>query len=330
VNVIDLFSGSGIVSRYLRTIIDGKSSSLFANDIASYSVALNLATVKKHDKIWWNEYRKNRELMLSFADNTRSTYIPFMSRWWSDGGDGGRKYFTHENGVRLDKMLYWIATHFKNYEYNRDMIMSLIAGIVVEMSIHSNTSGHFASYYREIGGNTTVDLGRIRGQISCTDWYPICSDVANSPSTFIVQSDAIKLLEDFSQKRKFLFDIIYCDSPYNKHPYGTYYFLPELITNIFLNTTSSTTTPLKFMRNYVPPDNFRGQEDTWTRSDFNSLANAKQSMDKILQYSFSILKPKSGTLILSYNNKGIIKTTDMDTMFTHYFGAKNWYKINVD
>jgi adenine-specific DNA methylase len=179
-NVADIFSGSGIVSRYLRTITQG---SLIANDIASYSYCINTATLKSHTPTWWDTYEITRAHVLEYAAKPRAIYIPFFSRWWSDGGEGGRKYFTQSNGIRLDKMIYWLAT---SSHLDHDTIITIVAGIIIEMSIHSNTSGHFASYYREIGGNTHVDLTRIQGDIGTTNWREICENVANTPATHIL------------------------------------------------------------------------------------------------------------------------------------------------
>ena len=78
-----------------------------------------------------------------------------------------RAYFTKQNGERIDKYRYFIEnydTKYKDY---------LLASLLVQSSIHNNTGGHFAAYYKKdgighFGGKNSNDLKRITEPIRLT------------------------------------------------------------------------------------------------------------------------------------------------------------------
>jgi adenine-specific DNA-methyltransferase len=88
-------------------------------------------------------------------------------------------------------------------------------------------------------------------------------------------------------------DIAYLDPPYNQHPYGSNYFMLNLILD------------------YTYPENtskVSGIPEAWNRSDYNKESRAL----KALTYLVENIKAKY--VIISFNSEGFINTEEMKKM----------------
>jgi len=284
----DAFSGSGIVSRLLKT----KSSHLFVNDLAGYSLTLNkcyLSTPSARERsniakfvVSANEFAHRKDLLGKGCK--KGDVTPLVKRWigehWSPSGEimkEDRAYFTEKNGLLIDRYRHFIKSVPKKYRH------FLLAPLLVKCSIHNNTNGMFAAFYKDengigkYGGRKGIDLKRITGDIVLE--MPIFSP--NPCKICVSKMDVQEWVDKIPPV-----DLIYLDPPYNKHPYSIYYFMLDIIND--------WDTGVK-----IPPTN-RGQPRNWTRSAYNSLTHADKAFSDLIQ---SI---NAKFIILSYNNKGII------------------------
>ena len=281
----DGFSGSGIVSRLFKK----HASKLYSNDLAGYSQTLNRCyletpTKKTYTKICEYVDEANRK-----ADE-KEVGEPWISKHWT----GERAYYTEKNGQRIDAMRQYINTipdEFRDY---------VLAPLLVECSIHTNTSGQFASYYKGgYGGKTGTDIKRITKDIRIP--YPIFDKTKSKTivSRMDVKEWASSLPEDL--------DVIYYDPPYNKHPYNIYYFLLDIINDYDITM--------------LVPETYRGQPSERVRSLYNSSTYAKKELNDLL------LHTRAKFIIISYFDKGIISFDD----FSHILDShtQHWDKIPI-
>ena len=269
----DGFSGSGIVSRMFKK----HASDLYTNDLAGYSRTLNscyLATPSPETFAKICEYvdeanRKGDEMDVK---------APWISKHWT----GARAYYTETNGKRIDAMREYIQTIPEDF---RDFVM---APLLVECSIHANTNGQFASFFKGgFGGKTGTDLKRITQDIRIP--YPIFDPhVCN---TVVTQMDVF----DWTDQLPRDLDVIYFDPPYNKHPYDIYYFLLDII-NLF--------------DTFDVPDSYRGQPIRY-KSPFNSSVDASSSVHSLIHRS------SSKFILFSYFDHGIIPIHTLISFFSH-------------
>ena len=91
-----------------------------------------------------------------------------------------------------------------------------------------------------------------------------------------------------------LVDITYLDPPYNKHPYGSNYFMLNTILNNQITGNLSQVS---------------GIPDNWNRSNYNYPKSAYNSMKHLLS------NIKSKYIILSYNDEGIISKQELIQLF---------------
>lgn len=284
----DLFSGSGIVSRLLKQ----HSSLIYSNDLELYSYIINkayLGNLSDFNIMEFENYKNS--LMEKFYNNPvvgiiSNNYCP------SDDNDikmGERVFFTRRNALFIDTMRFYI-------DYIPDYYRTIfLAQLLVKASIHTNTSGVFKGFYKDnttgvgmFGGKGQNALNRIMGDIIFE--YPVFSNF--NCESIVTQKDAeecVQLIKDI--------DITYLDPPYNQHPYGSNYFMLNLIAN-----------------NELPKDisKVSGIPKEWNRSNFNKNKLALPAFESIIKAL------DSKYIIVSYNNEGFISFYDMFDMLSKY------------
>ena len=287
----DLFSGSGIVARMLKQY----SRRLVVNDLENYSRVLNecyLTNVSKFPEAQYDELLSQIE-----AACAKRKLKGIIAKNYAPADDnniqpGERVFYTHENALLID-----------TYRGLTDRLVPpelqkfFLAPLITEASVHVNTSGVFKGFYKDrttgigcFGGKGKNALTRIQGRVELHK--PVLSNFEADVEIF--QEDAVFLAE--SGKLKGL-DLVYLDPPYNQHPYGSNYFMLNLILKNKLDVEISRVS---------------GITQGWNRSDFNKRARVMDSMEKTV----SALDSKY--IIVSYNSEGFINFDDMSQMLKKY------------
>lgn len=286
----DIFSGSGIVARLLKRY----SKELIVNDLENYSSVINscyLTNKKNYPQKRCAELRNTIEELCAkekFPGIISENYAP------KDDNNiqyGERAFYTHENALLIDtyrKLIDDVVQEEKLKKF-------FLAPLITEASIHVNTSGVFKGFYKDkntgigcFGATGKNALSRIFGKIELKE--PVFSNFESELS--IYQKDAVKL----STELKGL-DIAYLDPPYNQHPYGSNYFMLNLILKNRLDVKISKVS---------------GITQGWNRSVFNKSYSALKSMEAI------IANIDTKYTIISYNSEGFIAFEEMIEMLKKY------------
>ena len=290
INIGEGFSGSGVVSRLFKNRVNG--GNFFVNDISSYSKILNECYLTDINELTEAELVYLQETLSTMKKYVKinNTYEPFISKYWAPKDDNNilpneRVYFTRENAVMIDKMMYFIKNNIgKEYQ------IFFIAPLIVQASTNNNTNGQFSAYFKDenkekgkFGGKNGIDLQRILRPIEPK--LPILTN--GKSNTKVTQADANTWVKTIGEQ-----DLVYYDPPYNKHPYNIYYFLLDIISN--WNT------------NIEIPDTYRGQPKNWKKSGYCSLKKAKETFMDLIKNT------NSKFIMISYNSKGIIPLEEMD------------------
>lgn len=271
----DVFSGSGVVSRFAKA----HSDFIVANDLEDYSRLINSCYLSNKGEISLIELRN---LHAELCENL-TLQKGFISELYAPKNENDikkdeRVFYTLENAMYLDSMRVKITRVIpKNLQH------FFIAPLIYEASVHSNTSGVFKGFYKgkngvgKFGGEAGNALKRIKGQISLK--MPIFS---NFNAKFeVTQKEANTLAKELDS-----IDLAYLDPPYNQHPYGSNYFMLNLIANY--------QKPLEISK-------VSGIPKAWNKSDFNSPKFAEDALFELI----SNLKAK--VILLSYNCEGFVK-----------------------
>lgn len=296
----DVFSGSGIVSRFLKSY----ASSITTNDLETYAKIISSCYLSNKSSINFDELEKIHSELVKSTTNEISTCelnnsCPgFVSELYAPKDEdnvqfGERCFYTPYNAKYIDIIRQKITD-----EVPAELQKFFIAPLLSEVSVHANTAGIFKGFYKnsrtgkgQFGGNGKNALERIKGKIELP--LPIFSNF-ECPS-YIFQEDANTLILDemlYNHLPEKEFDLAYIDPPYNQHPYGSNYFMLNLIAN------------------YQRPDcekisRVSGIPKDWNRSSFNRKRDAAESFTNLV----SSLKAKY--LMVSFNSEGFISKNEM-------------------
>jgi len=280
--ILDAFSGSGVVSRYFKC----HAEYLASNDIEDYAAVIARCYLRNRNAINiktltdivrnLNERVDTEEFPMGFIEEM---YAP---RCEDNITKNDRVFYTRRNARRLDNYRRLLGTVSDEH---RDL---LLGPLLSEASIHANTSGVFKGFHKNrhtknghFGGTNSDALKRILGDI-CLD-IPVLSRFECEVD--VLQGDTNKVAPQIRN-----LDLVYLDPPYNQHPYGSNYFMLNLIVN------------------YKRPDRVSrvsGIPVDWQRSDYNVRSRAKTRFFELLQ------SLDAKFILISFNNEGFIPRSEM-------------------
>lgn len=275
----DIFSGSGIVARSFKS----QASYILANDMEVYSKVINECYLA-------NPCDLDLDTMALLHDkisNTKNLKKGIISELYAPKDDscikqGERAFYTTKNAILIDTI-----------RQNIDEFCPLnlkpffLAPLLFKASVHANTAGVFKGFYKNekgigaYGGRAGHALNRIKGEISLP--FPVFSK--HNVEFDVTQLDALSIAKDMPRV-----DVAYLDPPYNIHPYGSNYFMLNLIAKYERPTHISRVSG-------IPKD--------WNRSEFNRQNAASAFFELVSQI-------KARFVLISYNNEGIISKDEFD------------------
>jgi len=283
--VFDAFSGSGVVSRLLKA----HSSLLISNDLEDYCAVIGRCYLRNRSTVDLPALaRVVADLNQRVADETlppgfiEELYAPRdETRVTADD----RVFYTKSNARRLDDYRRLIDSA------PRDMRDLLMGPLLSSASIHANTAGVFKGFYKnrhtgigQFGGSGSDALVRIMGEIRLD--LPVLSNL---------ECDCEVLQEDANAAAGRLtdLDLAYIDPPYNQHPYGSNYFMLNLLVRYERPAHISRVSG-------IPTD--------WRRSGYNVRVRSLPLLSRLLH---AIDAP---FLLVSFNNEGFISPAQMHEM----------------
>jgi adenine-specific DNA-methyltransferase len=303
---MDGFSGSGTVSRLLKL----HSNKLYVNDLENYSYVINSAYL---DNLNENELKELNDIINNLNNIKKEEYIKGnISNYYSPKDDtniqiGERTFYTNENSQIIDTIRNKIDTLPKKYQ------KYILAQLLIKSSIHTNTGGIFKGFYKnsktkkgQFGGNGENALSRIKGKIILET--PILSNNNHKTEIILRKKDINILIKEINEE----LDIVYYDPPYNIHPYGSNYFMLNIIIDNDKNYKDKEISEVSG----IPKD--------WNKSNYNYKNKSKKSMIDL------IINTKSKYILISYNEEGIISFKEWIEMLEKLEKEKGYlwrYKI---
>lgn len=305
ISFLDLFSGSGVVSRYAKQF----AHSIIANDLELYSSILNRCYLANRADLALEELEAHVSTINRQA--ARRLKSGFITQLYTPADEnnirpGERVFYTRRNAMYIDTVRQLIdkaPAQLQDY---------LLAPLLAAASVHTNTSGVFKGFYKnsrgvgQYGGTGRNALTRILGNIRLE--APVLS--AFSCDAEVTRMDANQLVREMPAV-----DIAYFDPPYNQHPYGSNYFMLNLIAE------------------YQPPEavsEVSGIPENWNRSDYNKRGKAAFALFDAVENC------PARFILISYNSEGYIpheqflselkkcgQISVMDTKYNTFRGCRN-------
>lgn len=300
-DIFDGFCGSTVVSRSLLSI----SENIYTNDLEKYSYFMAKCFLEKPTERQKKAIIEHINTMNNLAKKgpykegiVARLYAPKETE---NIKEGERCFYTRENALIIDTLRNYIEENVEE-----ELKYYCIVPLITKASIHTNTAGVFKGFYKDgkvgcFGGKGKNALSRIMKPIEID--APIWLD-DHTYNAKCFNGDINKIIEELPKV-----DFIYLDPPYNQHPYGSNYFM--------LNLIIENKMPEKISKVSGIPNN-------WNKSNYNYKDSAVKSMKDLLKRSTE----KSKYVLISYNNEGIIPKEEWENMLSDYKIRK--YEIKYD
>ena len=309
ITFFDIFSGSGIVSRYGKA----KGFKVLSNDLEIYSEVINeslLNTTPKEANIIFRKVVEkinfSFNLNLTTKGDTYQTVIDFLNTLKKPAKEESyyfskhyapkdtnnydfnkeRLFYTQENALIIDAIVEVI---YDKKIFSKRAKNIILASLMYMMTRHINTSGTMKGFHNGWGGPTHTALHRIMAEIQLKKLPLIEGEKA-----IVFQDYAEKVFINQNIKEV---DIIYADPPYNQHQYSANY--NHLVT-ICKND--------KYNPGEVKQGSRAGIRVDHNRSDFcKSIKNEENIRYAEKAFMDFIENIKCKYLVVSYNNEGVLK-----------------------
>jgi adenine-specific DNA-methyltransferase len=242
----------------------------------------------------------------------QDTWSPgFISELYAPQADdniqyGERVFYTRRNAVFLDTFCRaLVATPIELRPF-------VLAPVLAQASMYANTSGVFKGFYKnkdgvgQFGGAAKNALTRIKRNIEIQ--APVFSNF--SCVVYLHNTDANALVRELGPV-----DVAYFDPPYNQHPYGSNYFMLNLLCNYQRPHEISSVSG-------IPTD--------WNRSLYNKRQHAEAALFDAVE------NVKAKLVLISYNSEGFVAhdrflselvslgdVSVMDTKYNTFRGCRN-------
>lgn len=286
--VLDAFAGAGVVARFFKQ----HACLLISNDLEEFAATVGSCYLANRSSIDLRQLCEYHRWVVNAAE-ALPVRDGFIRRLYAPQCDdaiqpGERAFYTTGNAMRIDSLRYLIGT------VPRACRVFLLAPLLAEASIHANTAGVFKGFYKDrcgvgrFGGNQRDALTRILGKIELP--LPIFSQFECDVS--VRQGDANALVRTLTD-----LDLAYFDPPYNQHPYGSNYFMLNLI-----------------VRNQEPAAISRvaGIAEGWQRSEYNRRHAALKALCDLVEHT------SASHVLISYNSEGFISREQFEQLLAKH------------
>jgi adenine-specific DNA-methyltransferase len=290
---LDGFCGSGVVARLFKCHVD----SLIINDLEPYSVAIQKTYLANENSS--GEFNTYIENLNKQVDTLKVASVPFISKYYAPKDTeniqkGERCFYSRENAIRIDNYIQLLKKE-KHTEF-RDMA---IGNLLVKCSINTNTSGVFKAFYKvddvgHWGGYKEHDLQRILKEIRVEK--PILCD--KSCEVVYSNNEIMGFWKKYKQSSEKPIDFVYYDPPYNQHPYGSNYFMLNVIYKAIMEKD--------YIKEFkIDDSSVSGIPKDWNRSTFNYKKSALDA------FKLMIEETQAKHILISYNDNGMISKEEI-------------------
>lgn len=293
---IDLFAGTGVVSRYARQ----RGFAVLANDWEPYTEELNRCALEL-DKAPFFFKNKSYESVLE-----KLNALPPQDGWITQhlcprddehfDIAHDRLFYMRKNGCRIDAIREQIAAWEKRGDLDPNQRAALLAPLLYQCCYNANTSGVFKGFHNGWGGKTSTALYRIKGDLILRPALFLDNGRVSRVRRRDAQELAARLKQEIDGP-----SFVYLDPPYNQHPYGSNYHV--------LNSVALWDKPP-----LSPQISGRGDKAAiradWRverRSAYTYRAEATAAYQKLLK----TLATQTEWIATSYSTDGMISLRDM-------------------
>lgn len=284
-SIADLFCGTGAVTYMFMA---NQIKRIVSNDLQYYSYILTASLSKKNldiTKLKKSIQNINKEILALKVNPTESDFVTYN---FTEQGPEKRKYFTIENGARIDYVRKKIESMTGNLtleEYN--FLIKCLLHAVIRVSNITCVYGAFLKSFKDSAKNVL--------SLPCDLEKFVLDSPDDSVKLECLNYDIFELLNGKLDTSEL--EVVYLDPPYSKRRYDTSYHVLETIS-LYDSPTLRGITGLR-------------PEPLVTH--FSHKTSSMNDFDKM----FSMIKSKY--LFVSYSSEGNVSKEDMIMLLSKYF-----------
>lgn len=287
----DFFSGTANVGKYFKKL----DYQVFSSDLLYFSYVLQRAYITNNEELHFKKllsklnfqstslYTSPLHIVVEYL-NQIEPKTGFITQNYTPTETQHlkipRMYYSDENGKIIDAIRQQIEVWKTENLISENEYFVLLACLIETVPFYANISGVYAAFHKK------WDARAVKKMIL----RPI-DLIVNNKENFAFNRNSVELLEDVET------DIFYLDPPYNQRQYAPNYHLLETIAKY----DNPKIKGIAGLRNY---DN--------QKSKFCNVNSA------LLELSLIAEKGKFKTLILSYNNEGIMQQDEIISTLEKY------------
>lgn len=269
----DAFSGTGSVGYYFKD-----KYKIYSCDNLYFSHLLQKCLIESNKQPDFSTLIKEIKTdPFNYFNNMHKEASGPVFHNFSHMGKEGRKYFSKENGKKIDFILKELGRWKKNNLLNSEEVDYIKGCLIYHLPSFSNIGGTYGAFLKQWDKRALKPI----------KFYslPYKNNKKRNRSYF---DNLMNIIHEINA------DILYLDPPYNARQYApNYHVLETIALEDFKNLKGVTG-----LRNYADQ-----------KSDFCNKNKAKQSLDKILS------ETKSKYVVMSYSSDGIMSKDDILGIF---------------
>lgn len=278
--IIDIFSGSGVVSSFLKK----NNYNIVGNDIMYFSYVLSRGTTALNKVPTFASlgiaepiaYLNN----LNIANTNISLEDCFIYQNYSPHGNISRMYFQNDNAIKIDIIRITIEEWFTQHLINDDEYYYLLAALISAVPYVSNIAGVYGAYLKHWDARTYKPLT-----------LKVPDIITSTASAVFYNSDCDVLLPNI------IGDLLYADPPYNSRQYLPNYHVLETVARYDNPQIHGVTG----MRNYQHQ-----------KSDFCTVRGVEGAFRRMIENA------NVRYILISYNNEGLLSKEHLSAICREY------------
>lgn len=278
--VIDIFSGSGVVSSFLKR----NGYNVIGNDIMYFSYVLSRGSTElNHTPAFANLAIADPIAFLNNLDiaNTDINLEDcFIYQNYSPHDNVARMYFQNDNAIKIDIIRITIENWHMEHLINDDEYYYLLAALIAAVPYVSNITDVYGAYLKHWDARTYNVLTIKAPEI-----------IANNFTATFHNDNCDILLPNI------VGDLLYADPPYNSRQYLPNYHILETIARYDYPRIHGVTG----MRDYQQQ-----------RSDFCTKRGVEGAFRRLIENA------NVRYILISYNNEGLLSTEQLSSICQDY------------
>ena len=283
----DIFSGTGVVSKYFKE----KGYNIISNDIQYFSYVTLKGLIENSDELKFEKLTKKR-IDPFICLNGLNGKKGFIYKNYSLGGtkkcEFKRQYFSDENAKKIDAVRLKIEKWKNKNLITENEYFYLLACLIEAADKVANTASVYEAFLKDLKKSAQKPI--IINPLEL---------IFKSKKYEVYNKDSKDLIKEIKG------DILYLDPPYNSRKYDTNYHILETIALY---------------------DNPKIKGKTGVRIEETKKSNYCLKNKAAIELEDLIKNAKFKYILLSYNDEGIIPMEEIEAIMTKYGNYKRYEK----